>query len=345
MSTITPTPSSADDPAAEGEPTRTDQYVWEVSRRVPQDQREDVARELTAAIEDEVDARVEAGEEPDDARDAVLIGLGRPARLAQQYRGDRQVLIGPGLYPDYLVTLRWAGLFAAIGFGLSWLVGVLGDPEPSWGGAITSLLGAGVSFAVWTGFWVTAVFAVIERVRPEEDRDRDLLQWTPSDLDGVVPDPARRPARQVSIGESVIALLALTLVGVLVLQQWIGWEWALTQGVQLLHPDPEPVTWLVVGGGLLLSMVLELVMVRTGTWTWPTAAANAVLNLAGAAVVAWLLVTDRLLNPDLPGHLNALFGWPTGWSLPIGVVIAVIVAIALWSAVDGLRKARRTHRR
>jgi hypothetical protein len=56
--------------------TLTDRYVHEVVRRIPVDQRDDVAAELRTTIADTVDAR-----DSGDAERDVLTEMGDPIRL------------------------------------------------------------------------------------------------------------------------------------------------------------------------------------------------------------------------------------------------------------------------
>ena len=63
----------------------TDRYVWAVVRSLPEDQRDEVGRELRASIEDAIETRLEAGESAKDAEVNALQELGDPSRLAGQY--------------------------------------------------------------------------------------------------------------------------------------------------------------------------------------------------------------------------------------------------------------------
>ncbi|MFC9686866.1 HAAS signaling domain-containing protein [Streptomyces sp. NPDC056948] len=81
----------------------TDRYVAEVVRRIPADQRGDVADELHATIADTVEARGQADSEA--AEREVLTEMGDPIRLAAQYADRPLALIGPGFYPTYIRLL------------------------------------------------------------------------------------------------------------------------------------------------------------------------------------------------------------------------------------------------
>ena len=75
--------------------TLTDRYVDAAMRTVPEAQRADLAAELRASIDDQIEARIEQGEQQGDAERAVLIELGDPDRLAAQYTDRPLWLVGP----------------------------------------------------------------------------------------------------------------------------------------------------------------------------------------------------------------------------------------------------------
>src|SRR5690606_35974891 len=67
------------------ESTFTDRYVHAVTRTLPEQQRGDVADELRASIADQIEDRLEAGAEADEAERDVLNALGDPDALAAGY--------------------------------------------------------------------------------------------------------------------------------------------------------------------------------------------------------------------------------------------------------------------
>jgi uncharacterized membrane-anchored protein len=76
-------------------------YVYDVTRRLPENQREEVGKELLANIMDML---------PDNASEeaikSVLIELGDPRLLAASYRTKPRYLISPEWMDDYLQVLK-----------------------------------------------------------------------------------------------------------------------------------------------------------------------------------------------------------------------------------------------
>lgn len=78
-----------------------ERYVYDVTRRLPENQRKEVEKELLANINDMV------GENPSESDiEEVLLSLGHPRKLANEYRDKHRYLIGPEWMEDYLLVLK-----------------------------------------------------------------------------------------------------------------------------------------------------------------------------------------------------------------------------------------------
>ncbi len=101
--------------------TLTDRYVETAMRTVPEGQRADLAAELRASIDDQLEARVAQGELRDAAERAVLTDLGDPEKLAADYTDRPLWLIGPRYYLTWwrLTKLLWAIVPVCAAFGVA----------------------------------------------------------------------------------------------------------------------------------------------------------------------------------------------------------------------------------
>ena len=84
-----------------------DRYIYAIRRLLPRAQRDDIAAELREAIESQVD-----GEESRAGRSlhgeeiaAILKRFGQPREVAARY-GSQQYLIGPDVFPSYIVAVK-----------------------------------------------------------------------------------------------------------------------------------------------------------------------------------------------------------------------------------------------
>lgn len=309
--------------------TLTERYLAATLRAVPAQRRTELAEELRGSIADMIDDRAADGRDRDTAEREVLTELGNPEQLAARYADRPLHLIGPRYYLLWWRVLRVLLTFVPAVVGV--VTGVVkatvgGDPGAAIGAGITG----GLQTAVQIAFWVTLSFAVLERT----DSSLNLPAWTVDRL----PEAPRE--RQVTLVDSCVAI-AFLLVAIAYLPWQHFQPWILADGTRL--PVLDPALWGFWLPALIVVLVamlgLEVAKYRAGRWTWPLVAVNAVLDLALAVPLAWLLLTDRLLNPDLVRR----FEWlrEGGADDVARMAVVVTAAITVWDLVDSAVKARR----
>ena len=314
--------------------TLTDRYVAATLRSVAAARREEIAAELRASIEDMIEGRTAGGQDPATAEREVLTELGNPAELAARYTDRRLQLIGPTYYLAWqrLLTQLLSFVPATVGT----VVGVIAAvDEKTTGGAVGQGITTAMQVALHICFWVTLVFAFLERTNAAQH----LPKWTVDQL------PKERVDRQITLADTAGAIAWIGLViAYLPLQRYRSFVTD-TDGGNL--PVFDPALWSFWLPFLIAMLVanagLELAKYRVGRWTWPLAAANAVLTLAVAVPVVWLLQTDRLLNPDLV----ARFDWlQQGSNLDAVTALAAggTILVVLWEIGYGVVKAYRNRR-
>jgi hypothetical protein len=320
--------------------TLTDRYVWGVLRAVPEAQRAELETEIRALVADTIDARARADGPPVDpvaAERAALVELGDPDSLAARYTGRSQYLIGPRLFGAWRrVAVPVVAVVVPIVSIVTLAASLLGGAAV--GQAIVSMLSTGYIVAVMILFWITLVFAVMERTGVEATID--ARPWTPDHLPEV-PAPER-----IGLGEAIASLTASIFVAVAIVWQQAAPPVVVDgEGVPLL----DPALWSFWLPYFLVIVVFEIVFTAVlylrGRWTYPLAGVNAVLNAAFAIPALWLLQNGLLFNPAVIDAIDDATGG--GWLAPTAVITALAIAIiATWDAADGFRKAyRNTHMR
>lgn len=184
-----------------------DKYIYEVTRRLPEKDREDVKKELAANIYDML------SDNPGEVEvKTVLQSLGSPAALAEQYRQTPRYLISPAFFDSYVRTLKWVvplvGCILLILGGITGLIKALqGDAAvPNFiGRIIGESIGMGISGAFQALVWVTIGFAIADRAGTKAGMFNS--RWSVESLDDVVIDDKKK----ISLAESIVELV-LTLV-------------------------------------------------------------------------------------------------------------------------------------
>ncbi len=186
-------------------------YVYAVTELLPKKCREDVEKELTANIDEMLEARCGEITPTEQNVRVVLAELGTPEELAQKYDTDSVGhLIGGIYYMKYKKVMKYALLATAIGMALAAAVGIAFE---NGGKSIFEGIGAWLgrifgsvlcAFAV-----VTIVFAILERKK---------VSLSGTSVDALPKVPEKKD--KISTADCVVEIILTVFCTVLVL--WFG---------------------------------------------------------------------------------------------------------------------------
>jgi hypothetical protein len=311
--------------------TLIDRYVNTVLRRIPEQERTDIDRELRTSIEDAVEARVAGGSPPESALEDTLLELGDPDRLADGYSDRKQYLIGPDLFPTWRrVTTMLLSIVLPIVVVVLTTLRTLADP--SIGTAIGTAISTIITVGAHMAFWTTLVFAILERsgVARAELPGRGGRSWSLDDL------PLYQ-TRVITLGELAVGIVwPVLLIVALVLQQF-----TLTD-VPVLDPENWTFWWPYLIVVLILEAVYAAWLFRRNTWDHLVTLANAVLTVLFAAPVVWLLQTESFFNTAWVSTLDWGSVAPLGWLT--GLVTAIVVVGSVYDVIEVGVKVERNRR-
>ncbi|MEN6596127.1 MAG: hypothetical protein ABFC31_14370 [Clostridiaceae bacterium] len=196
-----------------------ERYVQEVTRRLPEKEREEVSRELKSNIYDMLP------EHPDEAAiKNVLNGLGSPAALAEKYRQNPRHLISPAYYDEYTRALKWVlPLVGVVVMAIGMLVGAIeamkGDAASVQDIAyiISNIISKGVSMGVSAAFqalvWTTVGFVIAEHAG-EKVKGTKAPVWKVEDLPELQPNEKTRIPLSDGIAELILTVV-FSIIGIL----------------------------------------------------------------------------------------------------------------------------------
>jgi hypothetical protein len=330
-----------------------DTYIYEVTRRLPEKNREDIAMELRSTIEDML---------PEDYTEEHVIEqlekLGNPAVLAASYRDTPNYLIGPKVYDAYIHTTKliipWAILATILAHVVESIVLFTGEQSilhvmiETFTNIIPSIIGT----LIQVFFWVTMVFIVIERVGLSKTNlplTRNGISWSPKDLKDIVVIPRKKV---ISKGEIIFGFI-WTVLWILVYfkaDHLVGIYHSMNgNGLQfimpLFHQEVLLSYWPVVVAFSVLELGLLLYKFKVGKWTYPLTWANAIIHSASIIVFFVILGNPNLYNPEVLPYFADLIeinansventiNW-IWWSMICTLVITIAIEI-----YDSFRKAR-----
>lgn len=310
--------------------TLTDRYVSAVVRGVPDRQRADLEQELRASLADAIDARIEAGSDAKTAEHDAIVELGDPIELSARYTGRPLHLVGPLFYADWkrlLTVLEF--IVVPIVFATLAVVGaVKGDP---FGAIVGSAVFTAFSVAVQLAFWVTVVFALIERA--PSTAAKKLVTWTP---DMLPETSAKLTSRVEFVVETTLAALVVTAF---LLSPFVS-PFSDAAGAPIPFFDP----WIWQTGIVVLLVIVPVLQVGASAlklrdrWTMPLAVAATLVDVAGTVVLIVIAATDHVLN----AAFFAAAGWPHSVIGVVNVILVIVGALAIaTSAWENIRSVRR----
>ncbi|MEK4069680.1 HAAS signaling domain-containing protein [Peribacillus sp. FSL R5-0717] len=321
-------------------------YIQEVTRRLPEKNRADIALELQSTIEDML---------PDDHTEqdvkAVLLKLGDPVTLAGGYRDRPMHLIGPRYYDVYISLLKMILPIAAV---IS-LIALVGDnPFRDTGNtvmeAILKIIGKGISSIISTGiqvfFWLTLSFAILERLDTSKDQSpvtKDLKPWTPENLKDIPNISKKKAVPMIEVfasllGLSVFAALyfnAANLLGVYETRNG-----SLIFVTPSFNQDVLNSYWLLVSCVIIIGVLLTIYKLFLGRWTLKLAFFHAIYQLLYTLAFIIIISNPDLLNPEFLAYQRTLFSIDEWKSSIYWGLILISIIFAAYDTYQGFRKAK-----
>ena len=196
-----------------------ERYIYDVIRRLPENEQEEVRKELNSNIYDMLSD--DAGE---DEIKAVLYQLGSPAELAEKYRQNPRYLISPVIYSDYIRVLKWiipmvGCICLLVGMILSGIEAL--NPEFSvdadyFAKNISDILSdgfsMGISGAIQALVWTTIGFAIAERTGYKPGQSSK--NWKIEDLPDIFPIGKYKISLSDCIAELIMTVI-FSIVGII----------------------------------------------------------------------------------------------------------------------------------
>jgi hypothetical protein len=323
-------------------------YIDEVTRRLPEKSRKDIALELRSTIEDML-----PDEYTEEEIKQVLAQLGNPAVLASGYRDQPMHLIGPRYFDIYVNLLKLIIPIAAV---VS-LISVMAHNFIDNNGNETLLMifinsiGIGIWGIISTGiqvfFWLTLVFAILERVDTGKSQlplTSSLKEWTPDDLKDIPYIPQKKAISKFDVFGGLlwtaiwatVYFNAAHLAGVYEKGE-NGLEFVIPTFNQEVLQSYWPLVVLVIG----LEITVALYKWFAAQWTMKVAILNTIWQLVATIVFIIIFRDPNLFNIAFIDYMYDLFSIKNDLSNQIiGSAIVIVVVFAAIDIIQGFRKAK-----
>lgn len=267
-------------------------YVTDVAVQLPRKQRNDVAFELRALINEALQDKAEDAGRPVDAAMAIefLRAFGRPAEVAARYR-PTLTIIDPADGRSFLLA-------TVVGMAIIWGLGllqVLLQPENAAGflGKIGQWLGGTVVGSLWWPGMLVVGYGMAAWARRRSPQTSD---WKPRSDDLT---PGSRAGMAMGLIGVVIGIL------VLIDPRWIlDFFWrggAAPAAYEALTYTDAFLRWQgpCVLALLVLNIPLFIAVIVSGRWSVMLQRASDALSLAMSALLAWVVLDGPVLSTPI----------------------------------------------
>ena len=326
-----------------------DIYIQEVTRRLPEKMRTDIALELRSTIEDMLPDHYSEEEVK-----GVLNNLGSPAVLASGYKDQPMHLIGPRYFDLYVSLVKMivpiATVISLITVVAQYFIGFSG--EEAMLNMIFTIIGEGIGTFIEVGihvfFWLTITFVIIEKVDKEKNQQpltSSMKKWTADELKNIAYIPKKKAISKFEVFGSLmwtaiwatLYIYANQLVGV-----YEGSGNRLEFVMPALNQDVLLQYWPIIVMIIGVEIALSLYKLLKAQWTKRMAIYNAIFQIITTIIFISILVNPNLMNEQFIAYMTDLFTITTdqlNTSIIRSVVVIYIISAAV-SVFDGFKKAR-----
>jgi hypothetical protein len=314
--------------------TLIDRYLAAVREILPAKQRKDTVTEIRSLIQDALDDRSKAeGRAPDDVMmAAVLKQFGSPEKIVAPYLPEKY-LIGPGLFPTFILVLRIAlpiiAVLSLVGFWVGYnlaasitLEGMITDIIKSLGNSLSSVLQAFGN--------IVLIFAILQWVLPDFKLTGKDREWDPHSLKAISrPDKIKRGDLITEIFFSLVGLIIFNFyvdrVGIYTnINGQLSFTPILTSAFNAYIPWFD-LLW-------VLTILLDTLLLRKGSWEMGTRLFSILVNAFNIAIAASLMTHIQYLY-TVKGALGQLGTEGFLQSLLNQILILVFAIVIIVSAI------------
>ena len=324
-----------------------ERYVYDVTRRLPEKDREDVKKELRANIYDMLPENAN-----DEAIKKVLYELGSPASLAEQYRSHPRYLISPAYFDEYVNALKWIlPLVGVIVMLIGFAVGAFDAAKTNStnipfiiSGVISKGVSMGVSAAFQALVWTTIGFVIAEHSGEKKSKNGEH-GWRVEDLPEVQNPKAAIPLSE-GIAELVISVL-FSILGLLYCTGQLPFMMVFAQGDMVFYNIFSQSFLNMLVPFILVSMVLAIMQgiakIKDRRWSVFVCVSVVAKALIDMAITLYVVNQPNILSTEfhnflVNSELSEVFHMITRVN-GVNVVFVVFCALVILGAVSESVKA------
>jgi hypothetical protein len=312
-----------------------ERYIYAVTKSFPKKQKLEIEEELKANIEDMLEQNT-SNESHEEKVKKVLLELGDPEILSDNYRGSKKFLIGPVYYELYLMVLKIVVAAVVGGISIALFIKSFFTANIDIANIGLEYLTSIFSGAMQAFAWTTIIFIIIERNNAKlRDELEDKESWNLTKLPIL---PNRKT--QIPVSEPIAAIIFTTIffsvfLGILYSAPEVLAVYFERAGEMIRIPifNLEVLTgyrpWFI--GIFFLSILKEIFSLYYRKWNLKNSLISIVI-ITITAILGLVIITDNSLwNPDFAAeiikNLETDFDFISFWDNLRSWFVAVFIII------------------
>lgn len=322
-----------------------DRYVYAVIKSLPEKQREDIEKELRSLIDEMLDQYQESGSCEENVQ-KVLLELGDPDALADNYRGSKRYLIGPKYFEQYVLILKIVLGAVFGGVSIAFLFQSFLPKETTIPGVVIDYV-TSVFYGLLQAFaWTTLAFVLAERNNMNTSKDTSIKKvWNPSHLQAVPNKKALIPVSEPIVSMifgAIFMVLLYTAPGLF--SVYISSNSGMTI-IPILNLDVIQEFKAVIIFIFILGILKDALKLFFRRWTMKLAAASIVLTAISTVLAVVMLMNNNIWNADFPQqtiqHMHLTFDFAYVWEKIKSVFMVIVVLAGAIEIISTLVKGIR----
>lgn len=309
-----------------------DRYIYAVVSKLPEKQREDIAKELRTLIDDMM-GNYSFDEAESSKVEKVLLELGDPNKLANKYIDKKRYLIGPENFSKYIFVLKIVLLAIFIGISVALVVEGIFVSENNLITIISDYFST-LTSALFQGFtWVTVIFATVEYQGINFSSLDKGSKW---DLSKLSPIPNKKSL--ISPVESLIGILFTTIFTIIIyFVPEVLAAYFLTSNdslvtIPIFNIDALSEFKFIIIGIFILCITKEMLKILYGKWSIKLAVSYSVLTILSLILFIILFSNPTIWNANFLNEISSYvnFGDDFNFSLSMSKIRGIILSIIIF---------------
>ncbi len=323
-------------------------YIYAIQRRLPAASKDDITKEITSLIYDELEGKFGKRDEyTNEEVEEVLKEMGHPREVAARYRGDKQLLIGPEIYPVYKMVLAIAAGGTTLGLVISYIIKTINQAMTEAATLRVFLTGFGElmgslfsSLLALVGS-ITIIFALIQHFGKIGSEDMNIYEdWKPKDLPDL-PEERDRVHRAGPIISMCFIAFGFALLNYYVAAGNIPFVSSFDSDVVVLPIfSVEALSRYLPFWNLSLglSFVLQIILFIQGKWSLGTKLFEIGISLLGIVILAYMLRGPIIISLDGLIHEFGRQAWIDIINKNYYIVLKVVMGFSIFGIVVNIIK-------